>query len=220
MHSVAAAVRPRQRVQPRAAVSLPTSAERAVRVANVADEFTWLQRTLSPGWQVEQQALVARGGRSYDVLTVRHAGGASVRDYWFDVTAHLGAIRETLAPVRPAAGFDPASFVPGGCFPVDLPPPDEEPDGMVCDPATGTCRSPDGKACTLPSGDSACALMSGDISALPRVAFHTLGRSALIAIGVYLAGVRKPSRVAAIALCSALTIEVFALGWTASQQAK
>jgi len=209
-----AAVRPRPRTQPVGrAVALPTSAERAVRVANVADEFTWLSRTLSPGWRVQQQALAGLGDRRYDVLTVAHAGGA-VRDYWFDVTDHLRAIEATLAPVRSAG------FAPGGCFPVDLPAPiDEEPEGVFCDPETGTCRSPDGKACTLPSGDSACALMSGDVSALPRVAFHTVGRSALIAIGVYLAGVRKPSRIAAIALCSALTIEVFALGWTASQQA-
>ena len=74
------------------------------------------------------------------------------------------------------------------------------------------------KACTLPSADSACRLMSGDMSALPAAAFHTVGRAALIAVGIAAAGERDPRKLARYGLGAALAIEVFALTWAGFHQ--
>ena len=203
------AVRPRQTtVRP---VALPTSPDRAVRVRSVADEYAWLHRNLPGPWVVAQQAMLRSGGVLLDVLRVTHRNGIE-RDYYFDASAVPGrAIDERLqsAPVAPA-GHLAETF--------ELEEVDGE--GAICDPASGACRNPGGQPCTLPSGDSACALMSGDIRALPRVAFHTVGRAALISIGICLAGERDWRKLVAYSLGAALTIEIFALGWTSTQQGK
>lgn len=91
----------------------------------------------------------------------------------------------------------PSFFVP---FLTPLPP----------EPPRGPVR------CSLPSADSACALVNGDIGALPEVVFHTALRGALIATGVYAAGERRPATALRYGIGGALAIEVFVLGWTAA----
>lgn len=72
--------------------------------------------------------------------------------------------------------------------------------------------------CSLPSADSACALVNGDIGALPEVVFHTALRGALVATGVYAAGERRPATALKYGIGGALAIEVFVLGWTAAHR--
>lgn len=196
---------------------LPTSPERAVRAQDLAAEGEWLGRNLQPGWHLAAQQVVESGGRLLDVLRVRHANGVE-RDYYFDVTPIVARVMEQ-ARQRPAGhlGEAPAAL----SVKVDAGAEASVEEGSFCDPSLPACRNPGGqKSCTLPSGDSACDLMSGNIDALPRVIFHTVGRSALIGIGIYLAGERDWTKIAKYGLGAALAIEVFALGWTASQQAE
>lgn len=82
----------------------------------------------------------------------------------------------------------------------------------------GTLTVTQGSQCTLPSADSACRLMAGDLSAAPDAALHTLGRSALIAVGVYAAGERDLGKLARYSVGAALAIEAFALAWAYSRQ--
>lgn len=69
----------------------------------------------------------------------------------------------------------------------------------------------------LPSSDSARDLVHGVPGALPRVFIHAAGRAALIAVGVYAAGLRGRNLVAA-SIGGAVAIEIFALGWFAYQR--
>ena len=112
----------------------------------------------------------------------------SVGRIYFDVTDAVGPMG-----VRPAAGFQVGV-------------------------EDGKLSVTQGPQCTLPSADSACRLMSGDLSALPSAAFHTLGRAALIAVGIYAAGERDPGKLARYSVGAAVAIEAFALAWAASQQ--
>lgn len=62
----------------------------------------------------------------------------------------------------------------------------------------------------LPSQSSAAALVSGDVSALPTVALHLLGRAAIIGAGMaILAGERDGRRLVGGALAGSAAIEVF-----------
>ncbi len=61
----------------------------------------------------------------------------------------------------------------------------------------------------LPSSDSALALVNGESGALSKVILHTLGRAALISIGVYATGQRK--NVIKSSISAACVIEVFAI---------
>lgn len=63
----------------------------------------------------------------------------------------------------------------------------------------------------LPSGESAAAVVSGDLNAVPVAAFHTLVRAGLIGLGMYAAGLRQHAVKYSIA--GALGIEVFVLLW-------
>lgn len=108
--------------------------------------------------------------------------------FYFDVTDAVGPVG-----VRPAAGFQLGV-------------------------EDGKLSVTQGSRCTLPSADSACRLMSGDLSAIPSAAFHTIGRAALIAVGIYAAGERDPGKLARYSFGAAVAIEAFALAWAASQQ--
>lgn len=70
--------------------------------------------------------------------------------------------------------------------------------------------------CTLPSAQSACRLVQGDVSALPVVAGHMLGRAAIIGVGCYLAGFRSRDLVVA-SLSGAAAIELAVLLFTSEQ---
>jgi hypothetical protein len=65
----------------------------------------------------------------------------------------------------------------------------------------------------LPSGTSAYRLMTGDPSGLLGVVGHTIGRSALVGVGMAVAGERK--HLVRNALAGALGIEAFVLVWAA-----
>lgn len=63
----------------------------------------------------------------------------------------------------------------------------------------------------LPSQSSAAALVAGDLTALPTVALHLVGRAALIAAGMAIFGERDPKRLVGGSLAGASMIEVFVL---------
>lgn len=65
----------------------------------------------------------------------------------------------------------------------------------------------------LPSGESAEQLVSGDISALPKVAFHTATRAGLIGLAMYVAGMHAPKMLLRYSVAGALGIEAFVLLW-------
>jgi hypothetical protein len=67
--------------------------------------------------------------------------------------------------------------------------------------------------CVLPSATSACELAAGNWNALPKAALHTVGRAALAATGIALAGERNPAKLAKYSLGVALAIEAFAITW-------
>lgn len=197
---------PGEHVAPGGAVSVPpTRIEYALPVNSVSDESLWLDANLQHGWRVESQALVPHDGRLYDALHVRRVDG-SVADYYFDVTS---IFRGYLSPLVTGQSGASSQTRPAGNLTVEV-----GQDGIV---ATGSCQTP---ACTLPSATSACDLMGGDIKALPRAAFHTLGRALLISVGVYAAGERDASKLAKYSLGAALAIEAFALAWAAAHQRK
>lgn len=66
-------------------------------------------------------------------------------------------------------------------------------------------------ALPLPSQSSAAALVSGEMTALPVVALHVLGRGAIIAAGLAVVGERDPKRLTVGALAGSAAIEVFVL---------
>ena len=69
----------------------------------------------------------------------------------------------------------------------------------------------------LPSSNSAAALVSGDLSALPVVGAHLVGRGALLWTGMRLAGLDAPAATRA-AVAGTVSIEFFALAWFAWQR--
>lgn len=64
---------------------------------------------------------------------------------------------------------------------------------------------------TLPSAQSAAALVRGEVKALPTVLLHTAGRAALIGIGLAVIGERK--HIVRNAVAGAVAVEVFVLGY-------
>lgn len=61
----------------------------------------------------------------------------------------------------------------------------------------------------LPSQSSAAALVGGDVTALPMVMLHLVGRAALIGTGLAIAGERDAARAIKYSLAGATVIEVF-----------
>jgi len=70
----------------------------------------------------------------------------------------------------------------------------------------------------LPSGDSANRLLKGEPGALGMVLLHFAGRAALISVGLYAAGVRKPKQLAALSLAGSAAIEAFVLVYLAQKK--
>ena len=64
-------------------------------------------------------------------------------------------------------------------------------------------------ATPLPSQTSASALVKGDLTALPTVILHLVGRAAIIGTAMAVFGERDPKRYVGGALAGALGIEVF-----------
>ena len=77
----------------------------------------------------------------------------------------------------------------------------------LSDPPPTSCPA------ALPSGSSAAALLSGDMSALPIAVAHTVVRAALVGAGLLIAGER--AHVIRNAVAGSLAIETFVLGWAA-----
>lgn len=69
---------------------------------------------------------------------------------------------------------------------------------------------------SLPSADSAASLVRGERNALPRVIVHTLGRSAVIGIGLAIAGQRE--NLIRNAQAGGIAIEVFVLAYQYSKR--
>lgn len=160
----------------------------AVAVRSVEAEYEWLSSSAPAGWSATRQELVSRDGRSYDVVHVRWPDGRQAA-YHFDVTDLLGAQRSYAAAAA----------------------------GLEIDAADGSLTVRSGRPpCTLPSADSACRLMGGDLSALPTAALHTAGRALIISVGIFAAGERDPKALARYSLGAALAIEAFALAWAAA----
>lgn len=63
----------------------------------------------------------------------------------------------------------------------------------------------------LPSQKGAAALVAGDLSALPLVGAQLVGRAALVAIGMAVAGVRKPDQLIGGSLAASAVIELFVI---------
>lgn len=70
---------------------------------------------------------------------------------------------------------------------------------------------------TLPSVVAAEKFIRGDVGGIAAVVMSTLGRSAIISAGLWLAGDRKPQRIVRNAIFAALAIEIFVLGNVARQ---
>jgi hypothetical protein len=73
-------------------------------------------------------------------------------------------------------------------------------------------------AATLPSANSAWALVTGQPGALPLVVCHTVLRAGIIGVGLAVAGQRQS--LVKNALVSSLAIEAFVLGWAAWQKGR
>jgi hypothetical protein len=69
----------------------------------------------------------------------------------------------------------------------------------------------------LPSSQSAFKLVAGQEGGIPGVVAHTIGRAALMAPALYLAGFRKNGQWWKGAIAGAMAIEVYVLGYTAWQ---
>ena len=76
-----------------------------------------------------------------------------------------------------------------------------------------TCACPQ----TLPSGDSAYRLVSGEAGALPLVVAHWAVRAGIIWLGLYIGGAPRKDLVR-WSLCGSAAIELFVLGWVASRR--
>lgn len=68
-----------------------------------------------------------------------------------------------------------------------------------------------GPGSPLPSQSSAAQLVTGDLTALPTVALHVLGRAALIGVGQAVFGERDPRRLVGGSLAGSAVIELFVL---------
>lgn len=71
----------------------------------------------------------------------------------------------------------------------------------------------------LPSGESAEALVAGDVSAIPVMIFHTAMRAALVGVGMYVVGLRGPNLIK-YSLAGAASIEAFVLAWALYENGK
>lgn len=71
----------------------------------------------------------------------------------------------------------------------------------------------------LPSGESAEALVGGNVSALPVVVFHTGLRAGLIGLGLYAVGFRGEQLLKG-AIAGAIGIEAFVLAWAIYERGK
>jgi len=67
-----------------------SSAEEAVIVQSVAEEYDWVRRNC-PGFSLDQQALVEIEGKPYDVLELRNEAGEE-RTIYFDVSSFYGQL--------------------------------------------------------------------------------------------------------------------------------
>lgn len=81
-------------------------------------------------------------------------------------------------------------------------------------------QQPEIIATPLPSQTSAASLVQGDLSALPTVVLHLVGRAAIIGSAMAVFGERDPKRYVGGALAGALGIEVFVLLHELFQQRK
>lgn len=63
----------------------------------------------------------------------------------------------------------------------------------------------------LPSQTSAARLVAGDVTALPSVALHVVGRAALIGVGMAIFGQRDPKVLVGGSLAGSGMIELFVL---------
>lgn len=71
---------------------------------------------------------------------------------------------------------------------------------------------------TLPSAQSAAALVRGEPGSFLRVLGHTAGRAALIGVGLAVVGERE--HIVKYAIAGALGIEAFVLGYTYWQEGR
>ena len=65
-----------------------SSADRAVVVGSVGEEYAWIRRHC-PGFQPQMQALQEIEGKPYDVHTLRNAAGEE-RTVYFDISRFYG----------------------------------------------------------------------------------------------------------------------------------
>ena len=65
-----------------------SSIEKAVIAKNVSSEYEWIAKNY-PNSQVLRQALISKGKKHYDKLTVKLADG-SERDFYFDINSFFG----------------------------------------------------------------------------------------------------------------------------------
>ena len=66
----------------------------------------------------------------------------------------------------------------------------------------------------LPSGESAEAVVRGDVSAVPVAVLHTVGRAGLIGVSLAVAGMEADRKLVKYSLAGAVGIEAFVLLWT------
>ena len=65
-----------------------SSAEKAIVVGSVAEEYQWLQQNC-PGWTLQQQSLRDIEGKPYGVMTLQSNNGDE-RDVYFDIGRFFG----------------------------------------------------------------------------------------------------------------------------------
>jgi len=65
-----------------------SSPQKAIRVADVGEEYRWVQRHC-PGFRPVMQALHQLGGAPYDVLTLENDRGEK-RTVYFDISSFFG----------------------------------------------------------------------------------------------------------------------------------
>jgi hypothetical protein len=65
-----------------------SSAENAIKVGSIAEEYAWMQRHC-PGFEPGMQSLQEIGGKPYDVLTWRNPNGEQ-RTVYFDISRFYG----------------------------------------------------------------------------------------------------------------------------------
>lgn len=101
-----------------------TSVMSAIPVQSVAEEYAHLQQMLGAGtYAIESQALVERGGRWYDAITVQLYDGTPVV-FYFDISAIFPPFGTgpRLPGVRTALSGWGARFIPPSIRPRFIPP--------------------------------------------------------------------------------------------------